>query len=52
MVEFAAGPAHYGSYRSFVSNGGLPGLASEAGLNLVREIRNKPAGSHVVLLTK
>ncbi|PIU19566.1 MAG: hypothetical protein COT18_06820 [Elusimicrobia bacterium CG08_land_8_20_14_0_20_59_10] len=52
MVEFAAGPGHYASYGNFVSHGGLRGLAAEAGLNIVREIKNEQAASHLVLLTR
>lgn len=50
IVEFGAGPAHYGSYRNFVRNGGIGGLAARSGLNMIREIRNKPPASHLVLL--
>ncbi len=51
-VEFAAGREHYRNYRSFVRNGGLRGLAGQAGLRIVREIKNEPPTSHLALLSK
>ena len=51
-VEFAAGREHYRNYRSFLRNGGLCGLAGQAGLRILSEIKNKPPTSHLALLSK
>lgn len=51
-VEFMAGRDHYRNFRSFVKNGGIAGLVGSTGLQVVDEIKNNPATSHVVLLKK
>ena len=51
-VEFAAGREHYRNYKSFVSNGGIIGLAAKAGFKVTTEIKNQPSTSHLVILIK
>jgi len=51
-VEFGAGREHYRNYRSFLRNGGIRGLAAQAGLKVVSEIKNEPPASHLALLTR
>jgi SAM-dependent methyltransferase len=51
-VEFAAGRNHYRNYKSFMANGGISKLASETGLRIIDEIKNKPLTSHLVILSK
>ena len=51
-VEFAAGREHYRNYLSFVRNGGIRGLAGQAGLTVVSEVKNRPPTSHLALLSK
>lgn len=51
-VEFAAGKEHYRNYKSFLRNGGIIKLASEAGLTIIYEQKNNPSTSHLVMLTK
>lgn len=50
MVEFVAGRSHYKNFRSFMANQGLKGLMDRTGLQLVKEIKNHPPGSHIVVL--
>jgi len=52
VVEFAAGSEHYRNYKNFVHNGGLKDLADKAELKIIKEIKNKPSTSHLVVLTK
>jgi len=52
VVEFAAGSEHYRNYKNYVRNGGLKELAEKANLKIIKEIRNKPATSHLVMLMK
>lgn len=52
LVEFAAGNEHYKNYKNFMANGGISKLASETGLRIIDEIKNKPLTSHLVILSK
>ncbi|AFH48834.1 SAM-dependent methyltransferase [Ignavibacterium album JCM 16511] len=52
VVEFVAGSEHYRNYKNYVRNGGLKDLANKAGLKIIKEIKNKPSTSHLVVLTK
>lgn len=51
VIEFAAGNEHYRNYKNYVRNGGLGELANKAGLKIIKEIKNKPLTSHLVVLT-
>lgn len=51
IVEFAAGREHYRNYKNFVSDGGIVGIAEMAGLKIVKEIKNQPQTSHLVILS-
>ncbi len=51
-VEFFAGMDHYRNYKTYLANKGIKGLAEKTGLKIVNEIQNKPATSHIVVLTK
>lgn len=50
IVEFAAGREHYRNFKSYLNEGGLTGLAEAAGLNVIKEIKNFPLTSHIVML--
>lgn len=50
-VEFAAGRSHYRNFKSYMANRGLNGLAERTGLTVMHEVRNRPPGSHIVVLT-
>lgn len=52
VVEFAAGNEHYKNYKNYVHNGGLIFLAEKAELKIIKEVKNKPFTSHIVVLTK
>ncbi|MGQ9798761.1 MAG: class I SAM-dependent methyltransferase [Ignavibacterium sp.] len=52
VVEFAAGSEHYRNYKNYVHNGGLQDLVNKAGLKIIKEIKNKPLTSHLIVLTK
>lgn len=51
-VEFVAGREHYTNFKSYLKNGGLKGLATQAGLKITKEIKNTPSTSHIVVLEK
>ena len=51
-VEFAAGSDHYRNYKNFVANGGIMGLAANAGFEIISELKNQPSTSHLVILSK
>lgn len=50
IVEFLAGTDHYNNFKLFVESGGLASLIKEAGLTLVKEIKNKPQTAHLVVV--
>jgi SAM-dependent methyltransferase len=52
FVEFFAGAGHYRNFKSYVKNGGIKGLAENAGLKIIREIENEPVTAHTAILTK
>ncbi|MCL5021022.1 MAG: class I SAM-dependent methyltransferase [Bacteroidetes bacterium] len=52
VVEFTAGMDHYRNFKSFMANKGLPGLVERTGLRLLNEVKNHPAGAHVIALSK
>jgi len=52
IVEFLAGKEHYTNFKHFTANQGLNGLADQAGLKILSEIKNKPTTSELLLLTK
>lgn len=52
VVEFLAGSEHYTNYKNYVRNDGLRYLAEKADLKIIKEIKNKPSTSHLVILTK
>jgi len=51
-VEFAAGKEHYTNFKSYLKNNGLRGLAERNGLKIIKEIKNTPSTSHIVVLEK
>jgi len=52
VVEYLAGTDHYNNFKSFVKNGGLKSLVSEAGLKIIHEVENSPQTAHLVVLEK
>ncbi|MBK7381197.1 MAG: class I SAM-dependent methyltransferase [Ignavibacteriales bacterium] len=52
VVEFAAGNEHYRNYKNYVRKGGLQDLADKAELKIIKEIKNKPSTSYLVMLMK
>ncbi len=52
VVEFAAGSDHYRNFKSYVRENGFYGLAEKSGLKIIKEIKNVPSTSHIVVLTK
>ena len=50
VVEYLAGTDHYNNFKLFVESGGLASLIKEAGLTLVKEIKNKPQTAHLVVV--
>jgi 2-polyprenyl-3-methyl-5-hydroxy-6-metoxy-1,4-benzoquinol methylase len=48
-VEFVAGSSHYRNFKSFMAGNGLTGVLDRAGLKILRELRNDPPSSHIVL---
>jgi len=51
-VEFMAGRDHYRNFKSFVAGDGLRGLLEGSRLNVVRELKNDPPSSHIVLAVR
>ena len=52
MVEFAAGTEHYKGFKSFLTGGGILGLAERSGFKVIKEIKKKPLPFHIVVLEK
>jgi SAM-dependent methyltransferase len=52
IVEFAAGKEHYGNFKNFVGNGGVLNLVNKASFKIIKEIKNKPLTSQLVVLAK
>jgi SAM-dependent methyltransferase len=50
LVEYAAGTEHYRNFKSFVKGNGITGLLEKVPLRVVREVRNNPCSSHIVVL--
>ncbi len=51
-VEFAAGRDHYKNFKSYISNKGIMGLVEKTGLRIIKEIKNNPLTTHIVVLSK
>jgi SAM-dependent methyltransferase len=51
-IEFIAGKEHYRNFKSYVARGGINYLANKAGLKVIDEISNYPAGNNIVILVK
>ena len=49
-VEFAAGKEHYKNFKLFVKHGGLNALIKENNFEIVKEIKNRPLTSHIVMV--
>ncbi len=49
-VEFAAGRDHYANFKSFKLNGGLTSLAEKNHFKILKEIKNNPSTSHIMML--
>jgi SAM-dependent methyltransferase len=52
IVEYLAGKEHYTNFKDFVANNGLMGLAENAGLKIISEIKDKPVTSQLMVLSK
>jgi tRNA/tmRNA/rRNA uracil-C5-methylase (TrmA/RlmC/RlmD family) len=50
VVEYLAGTDHYNNFKLFVKSGGLNSLIKETGLELVKEVKNKPQTAHLVVV--
>jgi SAM-dependent methyltransferase len=51
LVEFLAGKNHNRNFKSFLKNKGIYGLSEEARLKIIKEIKNEPKTSHIVVLS-
>ncbi len=52
IVEYAAGKEHYSNFKTYVAGNGIKGLSERTGLKISYEIKNKPATSHLAVLSK
>jgi SAM-dependent methyltransferase len=52
IVEFLAGKDHYKNFKDFVDNDGLDSLVRKAGMKIVKEIKNKPTTSQILIIVK
>lgn len=50
VVEYLAGKEHYNNFKNYLNMGGIDYLITETGLQKIKEIKNKPRTSHIVLL--
>lgn len=50
IVEYFAGKEHYNNFKSYVKNGGIDYLVKCAELKIVKEIKNEPSTSHLVVV--
>jgi demethylmenaquinone methyltransferase/2-methoxy-6-polyprenyl-1,4-benzoquinol methylase len=50
VVEFLAGKDHFNNFKNYVKNGGINYLADQTGLKKIKEIKNRPQTSHLVVL--
>ena len=51
-VEFVAGREHYRNFKSYLAGKGIKGLAERTGLKIVKEIKNTPSTTHIVVLSR
>ncbi|MEE9430768.1 MAG: class I SAM-dependent methyltransferase [Melioribacteraceae bacterium] len=49
VVEYLAGKEHYNNFKTFVKKDGVNGLLKRANLELIKEVRNMPPTSHLVV---
>ncbi len=49
-VEYLAGREHYNNFKIYVEQGGLRGLAESGGFKIMKEIKNKPLTSHIIVI--
>ncbi len=49
VVEYLAGKEHYNNFITFVNNDGLNNLLKLANLELIKEVKNVPPTSHLVV---
>jgi 2-polyprenyl-3-methyl-5-hydroxy-6-metoxy-1,4-benzoquinol methylase len=52
MVESVAGSSHYRNFKSLVAGGGLTGLLERTGLIILREVKDQPPSSHIVVAAR
>jgi len=52
IIEFIAGTEHYRNYKTYIANGGINYLVNKAELKIIKEIKNQPSTSHIVVLSK
>ena len=50
IVEYAAGPLHYGNFKSFVEENGISGVLEKVPLNVISDLRHDDCSSHIVVL--
>jgi SAM-dependent methyltransferase len=49
-VEFTAGKDHYKNFKLFVNNGGLASLIVKNKFDIVKEVKNRPLTSHIIMI--
>jgi len=52
IVEFLAGKVHNKNFKSYLKNDGLYGLSKNTDLEIISEIKNEPASSHIAVFSK
>jgi len=50
IVEFLAGTDHNNNFKNFVKNGGLNELVKKNKFTVIKEIKNKPKTSHLLII--
>ena len=52
IVEFLAGKEHYRNFKTYIRNGGLNGIILKTGFKILKELKNSPKTSHLILIQK
>lgn len=52
IVEFLAGKEHYTNFKDFIDHDGLDSLVEKAEMKIVKEIKNRPITSQILIIAK
>jgi ubiquinone/menaquinone biosynthesis C-methylase UbiE len=52
IVEFLAGKEHYKNFKTYIRNGGINGIILKTRFKILKELKNSPKTSHLILIQK